>query len=59
MMKFNAGPEFEYNGLSNIKNGKYTRYRDYIPLKDGIKIAVTILTTENSSVKKKSYYFTF
>ncbi len=44
---FNVGPEFEYAGLSDIKNGQYDKKRDYIILSDGTKIAITILIPNN------------
>jgi len=50
--KFSSSPDFEYSGLLNIKNGQYNKYRDYIPLKDGNKIAITYLIPKNQTVTK-------
>ncbi len=38
-----TGNEFAYDGLNNIKYGKYDKIRKYIPLKDGTKLAITTL----------------
>jgi len=51
-MEFNPGPEFEYSALSDVKNGQYDRYREYIPLKDGKKIAVTYMVPNNQENKE-------
>ena len=40
---FSPSPDFEYSGLTNIKDEQYDKYREYISLKDGTKIAVTCL----------------
>ncbi len=50
-MTFNPGPEFEYAGFSNVKNGQYDRYREYILLKDGTRIAVTYMVPNNRGNK--------
>ncbi|MDB4270907.1 CocE/NonD family hydrolase [bacterium] len=47
-----ASPEFEYSGLTNIKNEQYVKYREYILLKDGTEIAVTSLVPKNQSNTK-------
>ena len=47
-----ASPEFEYSGLTNIKNEQYVKYREYISLKDGIKIAVTCLVPKGPTDTK-------
>ena len=47
-----ASPDFEYSGLTNIKNVQYNKYREYILLKDGTKIAVTSLVPKNQSNTK-------
>jgi len=44
---FTPGPDFEYSGLTNIKNGQYTKRREYIKLKDGTQIAITSLIPNN------------
>ena len=49
---FRLVPDFEYSGLLNIKNGQYDKYRVYIPLKDGNKIAVTCLIPKNQTETK-------
>ena len=49
---FTPSTEFEYSGLTNIKNGQYTKRRQYISLKDGTKIAVTCLIPENQKNTK-------
>jgi len=50
--KFAIGPNFEYTGLLNIKNGQYNKTREYIILKDGNKIAVTCLIPKNQTETK-------
>lgn len=42
-MEYNPGPEFDYSALHNVENGQYEKFREYIPLNDGNKIAVTYL----------------
>ena len=42
-----TSPDFEYSGLSDVKNVQYNKYREYILLKDGTKIAVTCLVPKN------------
>lgn len=47
--EFNPSPDFEYSGLTNIKNNQYNKYREYISLKDGTKIAVTCLVPKGQT----------
>jgi putative CocE/NonD family hydrolase len=49
---FNPGPEFEYSALVDVKNGQYERFREYLPLKDGVKIAVTYLVPKNQNTNE-------
>ncbi len=49
---FYPGPDFEYAGLNNVKSVNYTKYRNYISLKDGNKIAVTYLIPKNQTETK-------
>ena len=49
---FYPGPDFEYAGLNNVKSVNYTKYRNYISLKDGNKIAVTYLIPKNKTETK-------
>jgi putative CocE/NonD family hydrolase len=49
---FFTGPEFEYAGLSDVKNGQYDKKRDYIILRDGTKIAITSLIPNNRIEKE-------
>ena len=51
-LKFVPGPEFAYKGLENVKNVNYVKHREYIPLKDGIKIAITYLIPKDVTNKK-------
>jgi len=48
-MSFNTGPDFEYEALNNVKSGRYDKIREYIPLKDGTKIAITSLIPNNTN----------
>ncbi|RLD85854.1 MAG: hypothetical protein DRJ07_02180, partial [Bacteroidetes bacterium] len=50
--EFRLSPEFEYSGLTDIKNMQYNKYREYILLKDGTKIAVTCLVPKNQTNTK-------
>lgn len=47
-IQLNTGPEFEYAGLSDVKNGEYKKLREYITLSDGTKLAITSLVPTNS-----------
>ncbi|MEN8121346.1 MAG: CocE/NonD family hydrolase [Bacteroidota bacterium] len=49
---FNPGPEFEYSALTDVKNGQYEKFREYILLKDSNKIAVTYLVPTNTDNEK-------
>lgn len=49
---FTPGPDFEYSGLTNIKNGQFTKYRQYILLKDSTKLAVTSLVPNSQANTK-------
>ncbi len=51
-LEFNTGPEFEYAGLSDVKNGQYDKIREYITLSDGTKIAITSLIPNNRDEKE-------
>jgi len=51
-IEFSTGPEYEYEGLSNVKNGQYDKIREYITLGDGTKIAITTLIPNNSDAKE-------
>ncbi len=50
-MEFNPHPLFAYKALENVENGQYVKHREYITLKDGIKIAVTSLVPANKKEK--------
>ena len=49
---FAPSPDFEYSELTNIKDEQYDKYREYILLKDGTKIAVTSLVPKNQTNTK-------
>ena len=49
---FFTGPEFEYAGLSDVKNAQYDKKREYIILRDGTKIAITSLIPNNRIEKE-------
>jgi putative CocE/NonD family hydrolase len=51
-ININVGPEFEYAGLSNVKNGQYDKIREYITLSDNTKIAITSLIPKKSDAKE-------
>jgi len=58
-IKFDPGPEFEYTGLTNIKNEQYDKVREYIPLRDGTKLAITTLIPNNREEKEFPVILTF
>ena len=48
----NTGPDFEYQGFNKVENSRFDRIREYIPLKDGTKLAITTLIPNNSNEKR-------
>lgn len=47
-----TGAEFAYEGLNNINYHQYDKIREYIPMKDGTKLAITTLLPRGSHDQK-------
>ncbi len=53
------GPEFAYDGFNNVKYGRYDKIREYIPMKDGTKLAITTFLPKGSHEQKYPVILTY